>query len=81
MTCREAIDALPDYLSDDLPASQRLAFAAHLAECPVCVAYVKSYAATAKLSKSALQDPDAAVPDDMPEELVQAILTARRKPS
>ena len=45
-----------------------------LRECPECIAYLKSYQATVKRGR----DPDDPVPDEMPEELVDAIL-ARRK--
>jgi anti-sigma factor RsiW len=77
MTCRELVDFLLDYLAGELPAAERVAFEAHLGECPDCVAYVRSYRDTVRLGKAACHPPDAPVPADVPEELVQAIRRAR----
>jgi anti-sigma factor RsiW len=77
MTCREFIDFLMEYLSGELPARERAEFERHLAECPDCSAYLKSYEETIKLGKAVFADPDALVPQGVPEELVQAILASR----
>jgi anti-sigma factor RsiW len=79
MTCRDFIEFLMEYLSDGLSAEERAIFDAHLAECPWCVAYLKTYRETVALEKAALADPEVGVPEDAPEELVQAVLAARRK--
>ena len=79
MTCRELIEFLADYLSGELPAEERRLFEEHLAECPDCVAYLETYEATIRLGRdafSSVQDPGCA---DAPEELVAAILAARRR--
>ena len=77
MTCRDFIEFLIDYVSGELAESERALFDAHLAACPDCRAYLKSYERTIALEKAALGDAAAAV-REMPEELVQAILIARR---
>lgn len=74
-TCRELIDFLGDYLSGELPAAQRAEFERHLAICPPCVAYLKTYEQTIRLGKSACTD----VNEEPPEELIKAILAARSK--
>jgi anti-sigma factor RsiW len=79
MICREVVEFLMEYLSGELQADQRLAFEEHLEACPECVAYVKSYEEAVKLGKAVFSHPDEPVPDEVPEELVQAILAARRK--
>ena len=79
MTCRDLTQFLMDYLSEELPPGQRAAFDEHLGDCPECVAYLKSYQATVKLGRDVFRHPDDPVPDDVPEELVQAILAARQK--
>ena len=79
MTCRELIDFLMDYQAGELPAAQRTSFEAHLKLCPPCVTYLETYEETIKLGKSACTNPDDAVDDQVPEELVQAILNARAK--
>jgi anti-sigma factor RsiW len=48
----------------------------HLASCPSCVAYMKSYRATWRLGQDALRG-DEPAPADVPEDLVRAILAAR----
>jgi anti-sigma factor RsiW len=79
MTCRELVEFLMEYLAGRLPPEQSAAFDAHLDVCPECRAYLKSYRQTVTLSREAFQEPEADPPDDVPEELVQAILAARRK--
>lgn len=80
MTCRDFVDYLWRYLHEELPADERFEFDAHLAVCPQCVAYLKEYRATIAMGRDALEaTPDAQVPDDAPEELIDAILAARKK--
>jgi len=62
MTCREFIDFLMEYLSGELSARERAEFERHLADCPDCSAYLRSYEETIKLGKAAFDDPDAPVP-------------------
>jgi anti-sigma factor RsiW len=81
MTCREFIDFLADYLSGELPATQQAVFEEHLAICPDCVNYLDTYRETIRLGKAAFADPEDPVPEEVPEELVQAILSAVRKPT
>jgi anti-sigma factor RsiW len=81
MTCREAMESLAEYLSDGLPSERRVAFDAHLATCPDCVAYLRSYAEAVQMAKGAFNRPEDLDPEDVPEELVRAILRARRTPS
>ncbi len=79
MTCREFIDFLLEHLSGELSASERAEFERHLADCPDCSAYLKSYEETIKLGKAVFVNPDAPVPQDVPQELVQAIPARRRQ--
>ena len=79
MTCHEFIAFLMEYLSGELSASERTEFEQHLVECPDCVAYLKSYEETIRLGKAVFAEPDAPVPPEVPEELVEAILASRRR--
>jgi len=79
MTCREFIDFLIDYFEDDLSAREHAEFKDHLVECPDCTEYLKSYAETITLGNAAFADPDAPVPSDVPEVVVQAILASRKR--
>jgi anti-sigma factor RsiW len=76
LSCREFVEFLDDYLAGALPPEQRAAFDAHLAQCPSCVAYMNSYRAAVRLGRAALEA--ATLPPDVPEQLVRAILEARR---
>ena len=78
ISCRELVDFLMDYLDGGLTETERRQFESHLEVCPWCVAYLRSYRETVRLGKAALERSDAPVPADVPEELVKAILAARR---
>ena len=77
MTCREFTDFILDYLSDELSPETRVPFEHHLGLCANCRNYLRSYKETVMLGRRAFDDEDAAVPADVPEGLVQAILEAR----
>jgi anti-sigma factor RsiW len=79
LSCRDVADFLMAYDDGELTASERQEFDAHLAVCPDCVAYLASYRATVALGKRAFADEDADAEDHVPEELVQAVLAARRR--
>jgi anti-sigma factor RsiW len=77
MTCRELVEFLMDYLAEELPADERRRFDEHLADCPDCVAYLTSYKETVRLGRAVCKELQDAVPAEVPEELVQAVLAAR----
>jgi anti-sigma factor RsiW len=78
VTCREFADFILDYLAGGMAGEVQAAFDRHLSRCPSCRAYLAQYRATVAAGKEAFADPDAALPADVPEELVQAILASRR---
>ena len=77
VTCRDFVEFLDQYLANGLPASQAEEFNGHLAACPSCVAYMKSYEQTIQLGRGAMRAADEPLPTEVPEELIQAILAAR----
>ena len=79
LTCRELAEFLGAYLAGDLSRRERARFEAHLADCPDCAAYLRSYEATIRLARDAFADEPVA--PSVPEKLVRAILTARKRPS
>jgi anti-sigma factor RsiW len=81
ISCKELVDFLAAYLEDELEPARRSEFDRHMAVCPSCIHYVETYKATILMGKAALCGPDDAVPADVPEELVNAILAARKKPA
>ena len=78
MTCREFADFIADYLNGELTPESRGAFEHHLRLCVNCQKYLAGYQATVTLGRRAFADDDAAVPPQVPEELVRAILNARK---
>jgi anti-sigma factor (TIGR02949 family) len=76
LTCQQLIDFIMSYLDHELPQDQRAEFERHMAACPSCVDYLKTYEQTVMLAKTCAND---AVPDEVPESLVQAILEARKR--
>ena len=75
MTCRELVDFLSEYAADELGLTVKAEFERHLSRCPPCLAYVRSYQATVKACRASRDHVEAG---DVPEELIQAILAARR---
>jgi anti-sigma factor RsiW len=84
ITCKELVDFLGEYVEGALSAAQLAEFHRHLAVCPSCIHYVESYKTTRLLGKAAFCDasrPDEPAPADVPEDLIRAILAARKKPA
>lgn len=80
-TCREVIDFLADYANGDLPPAVRTHFEAHLLRCPTCAAYVRSYDDALRLARGSggvLEQQ--LLPEEVPEELVAAILASTLAP-
>ena len=78
LTCRELTEFLADYFAGELGPDEQSVFEGHLAECPDCAAYLRSYAETVRLARGAYADDP--VPTGVPEGLVRAIFEARKRP-
>jgi len=76
LSCREFVEFLAEYLSGGLSPERLAAFNAHLAECPSCVSYTRTYAEAVRLGKLVARA-DEPFPEDVPAELVRAILATR----
>lgn len=79
MTCREFVDFLMRYLDGELGPEQSATFRQHMEACPPCVHYLETYRETIRLGREVCVEPDGPVPKEVPEELVTAILSARRR--
>ena len=75
LTCQEVLDYLTEYLDGTLPPGEHVRMEEHLAVCPDCVAYLKNFQATIAISRRACAEDPAL--NQVPEDLVQAILAAR----
>ncbi|MGE0480904.1 MAG: anti-sigma factor [Phycisphaerae bacterium] len=78
MTCREVIDFLMTYQNGELPEAQRRLFEQHIALCPPCVQYMRTYEKAVQLGKCCCTPKEQAA-EQVPEELIQAILKTRQQ--
>jgi anti-sigma factor RsiW len=78
VTCREFADFIADFFDDGLPAAERQAFERHLARCQNCARYLDGYRQTVALGKQAFANADGSLPSEVPDELVDGIIRARR---
>ena len=78
ITCREFEDFIMRYLDDELTAQQKKVFQWHMKLCRECRDYLEAYRRTVELGRAVFSAPDESVPDDVPEDLVKAILDARK---
>ncbi len=76
MNCKECTEFIQDYLTDELPASQRRIFEGHLQLCPPCLTFLDNYRKTLAIGKLCCEEPE----EPLPEALVRAILAARSAP-
>jgi anti-sigma factor RsiW len=79
VNCRDFVGFLMSYLDGELSDPQRLVFEQHMGDCPGCVTYLDTYRETVRLGRAICSEPEGALPDDVPEQLVRAILAARRE--
>lgn len=79
LTCKEFIEFLDDYVAGAQESPVRTEFERHLAVCPDCVTYLRTYQHTIALARSTRLDPTVPAPADAPAELITAILAARAK--
>jgi len=78
MNCREFVDFLMSYMDGELAEEPKRVFEEHMRLCPPCEVYLDSYRETIRLGRSACSDAEGPPPQDAPEQLIQAILAARR---
>jgi anti-sigma factor RsiW len=78
MTCREFIDFLMSYIDGELDAGVRQIFESHLDCCADCVRYMRGYESAIAMGRCACRDEDGPPPEDVPPELIAAILAARK---
>jgi anti-sigma factor RsiW len=79
VTCREFADFIMSYVSGELSGDPLATFERHLQRCQNCKRYLAGYQESTALGRAAFDDA-AALPDDVPEDLVKAILAARPRP-
>jgi len=78
ITCREFEEFVLQYLDGELPTKQKKIFEWHLRICRECREYLAAYKRTMEIGKAALGSAGESVPDDVPEDLIRAVLDARK---
>jgi hypothetical protein len=58
ITCRTAVDLIPDYLSVGITGSTTVPFQNHINGCADCAAILRTYRKTIELTRSFLHGPD-----------------------
>ena len=71
------VEFLMAYLDGELTDAQREAFDGHMRICPPCGVYLETYKETVRLGKCVCSADSDDLPADVPEGLIQAILSAR----
>ncbi len=77
ITCAEFEDFILRYLEGELTDKQRTVFEWHLRLCRECREYLAAYQRALEVAKVELSEPKAWAGDDVPEDLIKAILEAR----
>ena len=77
ITCREFEEFVLRYLDGELPSKQAKIFEWHLRICRECREYLAAYRRTIEIGIAVLGPADESVPDDVPEDLITAVLDAR----
>lgn len=76
ISCRELVELLCDYVSDELSPERRDHVEKHLSHCPSCAAYLQSYTAVIQLTRLL---PAAPLPPRLAQRLSAAL--ARQRPA
>lgn len=77
ITCRELEDFILAYLDGDLPYNQNFTIKLHLKGCRECRDHLAAYRTTIAITRRLYKGPDGLVPDNVPEDLIDASLAAR----
>jgi anti-sigma factor RsiW len=78
ITCREFENFVLGYLDGELPERQARRFEWHLRICRECREYLAAYKTALEAGKAAFGTADDAVPADVPEDLIKAVLESRK---
>lgn len=80
ITCSEFEQFIDDYLDNELTPKQATIFERHLKLCRECREYLKAYQRSIVLGKAVFAEnsDDLPIPQEVPTDLLQAMLEARR---
>lgn len=78
ITCTEFEEFVVSYLDNDMPPRQKSKFDWHIRLCRECRDYLAAYQRARELGIEMLSGSNDSVPEDVPEDLIEAILAARK---
>ena len=78
ISCKEFDDFLANYYDGTLTSRQKTVFDLHLKFCRECRDYLAAYKRSIELSQAILKQENDKLPDNVPADLIKAILEARR---
>ena len=76
ISCEEFEEFIIEYLEDGLTSRQRSLFEFHLKICRECREYLAAYRTSMEAAKMGLDD-ESDIPDEIPEDLIAAVLASR----
>lgn len=79
ITCREFEEFVLRYLDGELSKKEARVFEWHLRLCRECREYLAAYRRAMEIGQAVVSRDDEQLPDDVPEDLVVAILDARER--
>lgn len=79
ITCREFEAFILRYLDDDLTEREHRIFERHLRFCRECREYLAAYRRSIDVGRAVLGGGQEPVPDDVPGDLITAVLDATRR--
>lgn len=77
ITCKEFEDFIISYLDGTLHGAQLQMFEWHLQLCRECREYLAAYQRAMEAGKSVLSPAQEAIPENVPEDLIKAVLASR----
>lgn len=77
VTCKECVDLLADYLERSLDAATHKKLDEHIAACPPCLHFLKTYESSSKMV-ARLRDQEVQIPAEM-EERLKSFLKEEKK--
>ena len=78
ITCKEFEDFVQRHLDGELSDKQRSTFEWHLSLCRECREYLAAYKHAIEITDAVLTPVKSPIPDEVPEDLIKAILEARK---
>ena len=78
ITCKEFENFIIDYLDGGLSSRQRSQFELHIRLCRECRQYLHAYQRSVEVGRRVFSPSDTTIPDEVPDDLLRAILKARK---